>query len=91
MMRTEDTVVRNIENLLANNGMTVSQLINHLGRRNSTVLNLPDEKQKEFRKLYDQIDSDLFDKTEKGRNYRQAPLRRLFYHIPGLRRTIRVR
>lgn len=71
MMRTEDTVVRNIENLLANNGMTVSQLINHLGRRNSTVLNLPDEKQKEFRKLYDQIDSDLFDKTEKGRKLEQ--------------------
>lgn len=70
-MGTEDTVVRDIENLLADNGMTVSQLINQLGRRNSTVLNLSDRKQKEFRSLYDQIDSDRFNKTEKGKKLEQ--------------------
>ena len=68
-MGAEDTGVRDIENLLADNGMTVSQLINQLGRRNSTVLNLSDRKQKEFRFLYDQIDSDRFNKTERGKNW----------------------
>lgn len=71
MMSTEDTVVQNIENLLADHGMTVAQFINQLGRKNSTVLNLPEEKQKEFCSLYDQIDSGLLNKSEKGKKLEQ--------------------
>jgi hypothetical protein len=71
MMGTEDTIVQNIENLLADHGMTVAQVINHLGRKNSTVLNLSEEKQKEFCSIYDQIDRDLLNKREKGRKLEQ--------------------
>lgn len=71
MMGTKDTVVGDFENLLAANGMTVSQLINQLGRRNSTVLNLSDEKQKEFCSIYDQIDGGSLSKNEKGKKLEQ--------------------
>ena len=71
MMGTEDTIVQDIENLLADHGMTVAQFINQLGRKNSTVLNLPEEKQKEFCSLYDQIDSNLLNKNEKGKKLEQ--------------------
>ena len=71
MMVTEDVVIQNFENLLSNNGMTLSELINVLGRRNSPVLNLSDEKQREFCDLYDQIDGEKFDKSEKGKRLEQ--------------------
>jgi hypothetical protein len=70
-MVTEDVVIQNFENLLSNNGMTLSELINVLGRRNSPVLNLSDEKQREFCDLYDQIDGEKFDKSEKGKRLEQ--------------------
>ena len=71
MMSSEEIIVQDIENLLVDNGMTISQLINQLGRKNSSVLNLSDEKQKEFCNLYDQIDRACFNKAEKGKKLEQ--------------------
>ena len=70
-MSTEDTTVQNIETILADKGMTLAQLINELGRKNSSVLNLPDIKQNEFCSLYDQIDGGSLSKTEKGKKLEQ--------------------
>lgn len=70
-MAGQDTIVNDIENLLTENGMTVAQFINQLGKRKSTLLNLPDSSQKEFCWLYDQINGGCLSTSEKGKKLEQ--------------------
>lgn len=66
-MENQKASVEEAENILKDAGLTVAQFVQLLGKKNSSVLKLSNEQQKQFQILYDEIDSDCLDKEQKGK------------------------
>lgn len=66
-MSDKNMDVKEIEGFLAEHGLTPYQLIDLLGRKNSSVLNLSQEDQAQFKYLYDKIANNCHDTGTKGK------------------------
>ncbi len=66
-MDNKEELVEKAENFLKETDLTIAQLVQLLGKRNSSALNLSKEQQKQFKKLYGEIDGGCLSKREKGK------------------------
>lgn len=80
-MDTNEAIFDRIEGLLSDNGLTVSQWLAHIGKKNSPLLNMCDTVHQEFCQLYDQIETGV-DKKVKGQKLEE--LAKLLFENNGL-------
>lgn len=66
-MSDENTSSKEIEDFLAEKGLTIYQIVNVLGKKNSSILNLNQEDQTRFQNLYDEILDGYQEPGVKGR------------------------
>lgn len=81
-MSTEKKSLDDIVQELDEQGYTIQELIAHCGKKNLPTLKMPDECLKEYRDLYDRIDSDHLDSTQKGRALER--MTELLFEVGGL-------
>ena len=65
-MNSDEKVLERFEDLLHETGYTLSDMINLFGQKNSKLLNLEGENYMRFASLYEELESGVLSKKEKG-------------------------
>lgn len=61
------SLTQKTENFLGSIGMTLPELLQNLGKEKSSLLNLKDDEQKQFSKIYYKIETEDCENSEKGK------------------------